>query len=149
MVVRTEYRTDQHVVSFCGQDEELADSVPGAVRTFGFSRDAPAAARHFAVGALHRWGIADLADDVALVVTELAANAIRHAQSGFRVILSIGRDAVRIAVRDARPLPSPGSGPVLPAEPLHGLGAVNAMTSRWGVQSLGSSGKTVWVELRR
>jgi hypothetical protein len=24
-----------------------------------------------------------------------------------------------------------------------------AMTSRWGVESLGSSGKTVWVELRR
>lgn len=149
-MVRTDYRNDQQVVPFCGHDEELAeDNVPGAVRTFGFSRDAPAAARHFAVGALHRWGIADLADDVALVVTELAANAIRHAQSGFRLILSIGRDAVRIAVRDARPLPSAGSGPVLPAEPLHGLGAVNAMTNHWGVESLGSSGKTVWVELRR
>jgi signal transduction histidine kinase len=150
MVVKTECRSGgQHAVQFYGHDEELAGSGPAAVRTFGFSRDAPAAARHFAVVALHRWGIADLADDVALVVTELAANAIRHAQSGFRVILSSGRDAVRIAVRDASPLPSSGSGPALPAEPLHGLGAVNAMTSHWGVESLGSSGKTVWVELHR
>ncbi len=149
-MVRTDCRSGgQHVVQFYGHDEEPADRAAGAVRTFGFSRDAPAAARHFAVGALHCWGIADLADDVALVVTELAANAIRHAQSGFRVILSSGRDAVRIAVRDARPLPASGTGPALPAEPLHGLGAVNAMTSHWGVESLGSSGKTVWVELPR
>ena len=128
----------------------------GAVRTFAFSGDAPAAARHFAVGALRRWGIADLVDDVALVVTELAANAVRHARSGFTVILSshpsrLSRPGVvRVSVRDASPLPPPGvsgSGSPLPVAPLHGLGAVNAMASHWGVESLGSSGKTVWVEL--
>jgi anti-sigma regulatory factor (Ser/Thr protein kinase) len=125
----------------------------GAVRTFAFSRDAPAAARHFAVGALRRWGIADLADDVALVVTELAANAVRHARSGFTVILSSRPsrpDVVRVSVRDASPLPPSGvsgCGSPLPVAPLHGLGAVNAMASHWGVESLGSSGKTVWVEL--
>jgi hypothetical protein len=118
------------------------------------------------VGALRRWGIAGLADDVALVVTELAANAVRHARSGFTVILSSrpdrpprpGRpsrasrsDVVRISVRDASPLPPSAasqSGSALPVAPLHGLGAVNAMASHWGVESLGSSGKTVWVELR-
>ena len=131
----------------------------GAVRTFAFSRDAPAAARHFAVAALRRWGIAGLADDVALVVTELAANAVRHARSGFTVILSRPSrpscpsrpDVVRVSVRDASPLPPSdvyGSGSPLPVTPLHGLGAVNAMASHWGVESLGSSGKTVWVELR-
>jgi anti-sigma regulatory factor (Ser/Thr protein kinase) len=127
----------------------------GAVRTFPLSRDAPAAARHFAVGALRRWGIAGLADDVALVVTELAANAVRHARSGFTVILSRPSrpsrpDVVRVSVRDASPLPPSdvsGSGSPLPVTPLHGLGAVNAMASHWGVQPLGSSGKTVWVEL--
>jgi hypothetical protein len=123
----------------------------GAVRTFDLSRDAPAAARHFAVRALQRWGIADLADDVALVVTELAANAVRHARSGFTVVLSSRpsrSDVVRVSVRDASPLPPSGAaGPVLPVTPLHGLGAVNAMASRWGVESLGSAGKTVWVEL--
>ena len=137
--------------------EGTGSGAQGAVRTFALSRDAPAAARHFAVGALRRWGIADLADDVALVVTELAANAVRHARSGFTVILSSRPsrpsrpDVVRVSVRDANPLPSvgvSGTGSALPVAPLHGLGAVNAMASHWGVESFGSSGKTVWVELR-
>ena len=38
---------------------------------------------------------------------------------------------------------------VLVPAPLHGLGAVDALASRWGVESLGHAGKTVWAELRR
>jgi MEDS: MEthanogen/methylotroph, DcmR Sensory domain len=119
-----------------------------ATRAFALSGDAPAAARHFAVDAVRRLGAADLADDTALVVTELAANAIVHAQTGFTVDLSAGPDVLRITVRDASPLP-PGSAADLPALPLHGLGAVDALASRWGVERLGHSGKLVWVELRR
>jgi hypothetical protein len=120
----------------------------GATRAFALSGDAPAAARHFAVDAVRRLGAADLADDTALVVTELAANAIVHAQTGFTVDLSAGPDVLRITVRDASPLP-PASAADLPALPLHGLGAVDALASRWGVERLGHSGKLVWVELRR
>jgi hypothetical protein len=118
------------------------------IRAFALSGDAPAAARHFAVDAVRRLGAADLADDTALVVTELAANAIVHAQTGFTVDLSAGPDVLRITVRDASPLP-PASAADLPALPLHGLGAVDALASRWGVERLGHSGKLVWVELRR
>jgi Histidine kinase-like ATPase domain len=117
-------------------------------RAFALSGDAPAAARHFAVDAVRRLGAADLADDTALVVTELAANAIVHAQTGFTVDLSAAPDVLRITVRDASPLP-PASAADLPALPLHGLGAVDALASRWGVERLGHSGKLVWVELRR
>ena len=93
---------------------------PGATtRAFALSGDAPAAARHFAVDAVRRLGAADLADDTALVVTELAANAIVHAQTGFAVDLSVGPDVLRITVRDASPLP-PASAADLPALPLHG-----------------------------
>jgi len=119
-----------------------------ATRVFALSGEAPAAARHFAVDAVRRLGAADLADDTALVVTELAANAIVHAQTGFTVDLSAGPDVLRITVRDASPLP-PASAADLPALPLHGLGAVDALASRWGVERLGHSGKLVWVELRR
>ncbi len=126
---------------------------PGTVRTFAFSRDAPAAARHFAVGTLRDWGAADIADDAALVVTELAANAVVHAHSEFTVVLSARGDLVRISVRDASPLPGaePGAdgGAALIPMPLHGLGAVDALASSWGVDSHGNAGKTVWVELRR
>ena len=125
-----------------------ADPRPGAIRAFALSGDAPAAARHFAVDAVRRLGAADLADDTALVVTELAANAIVHAQTGFTVDLSAGPDVLRIAVRDASPLP-PAAAAGLPAAPLHGLGAVDALASRWGVEPIGHSGKSVWVELRR
>ena len=125
-----------------------ASSRGTAIRTFALCRDAPAAARHFAVDAVRRLGAANLADDTALVVTELAANAIVHAQTGFTVDLSASRDVLRITVRDASPLP-PAAAADLPALPLHGLGAVDALASRWGVERLGHSGKLVWVELRR
>jgi hypothetical protein len=118
--------------------------VPGAARTFAFARDAPALARHFAVATLRGWGAGDVADDAALVVTELAANAILHAHTAFTVILSARADLLRISVRDASPL----HGELRPA-PLHGLGAVDAMASRWGVEALGNAGKTVWVDLHR
>jgi MEDS: MEthanogen/methylotroph, DcmR Sensory domain len=121
-------------------------AAPGATRTFAFSGDAPAAARHFAVDAVRRLGAADLADDAALVVTELAANAVVHAHTGFTVELAADADALRISVRDASPLPS---GAALVPAPLHGLGAVNALARRWGVEPLGHSGKSVWVELPR
>ena len=122
--------------------------VPGAARAFAFSRAAPASARHFAVATLREWGVADIADDAALVVTELAANAIVHAGSGFTVILSAHGNLLRISVRDASPLPAEGRSALMPI-PLHGLGAVDALASQWGVESLGKAGKTVWVDLHR
>jgi len=122
--------------------------VPGAVRTYPFSREAPAAARHFAVATLRGWGVADIADDAALVVTELAANAIVHAKSGFTIILSARGSFLRISVRDECPLPADGRAALMPI-PLHGLGAVDALAREWGVESLGKAGKTVWVDLRR
>lgn len=122
--------------------------MPGAIRTFGFSREAPATARHFAVATVREWGLADVADAAALVVTELAANAIVHAHSGFTVILSARGNLLRIAVRDGCPLPAEGQAALMPI-PLHGLGAVDALAIRWGVESLGKAGKTVWVDVRR
>jgi MEDS: MEthanogen/methylotroph, DcmR Sensory domain len=129
----------------CGLHGEIAGSSSGIIRTFAFSREAPAAARHFTVATLAAWGAADFADDAALVVTELAANAIVHAHSAFTVILSALDDLLRISVRDATPLRVD----TLRAVPLHGLGAVDAMASQWGVEPLGAAGKTVWVDLHR
>jgi hypothetical protein len=68
-----------------------------------------------------------------------------HGHSAFTVILSAHHDRLRISVHDAGPLAGAG----LPTAPLHGLGVVNALASRWGVESLGNAGKTVWVDLPR
>jgi len=129
----------------CRLHGEIVGSRSGTIRTFAFSREAPAAARHFTVVTLAAWGAADFADDAALVMTELAANAIVHARSAFTVILSALDDLLRISVRDATPL----GRNELRAVPLHGLWAVDAMASRWGVEPLGVAGKTVWVDLHR
>jgi hypothetical protein len=129
----------------CRLHLEIVGSRSGTTRTFAFSREAPTAARHFATATLNAWGAGDLADDAALVVTELAANAIVHAHSAFTVVMSVHDDLLRISVRDADPL----GGTRLRAAPLHGLGAVDALASRWGVESLGNAGKTVWVDLLR
>jgi hypothetical protein len=126
-----------------------APAAPAATRAFALSGDAPAAARHFAVDAVRRLGAADLSDDAALVVTELAANAVLHAHTGFTVDLAVGPDVLRISVRDAGSLPPGPAGLRLPAAPLHGLGAVDTLASRWGVDRVGQAGKSVWVELRR
>jgi MEDS: MEthanogen/methylotroph, DcmR Sensory domain len=144
-------RLHQAVVGSGPQAPSASAAAPGAfgtVRTFAFSREAPATARHFAVATLREWGLADITDDAALVVTELAANAIVHAKSGFTVILSARGPVLRIAVRDGGPLPAEGQAALMPI-PLHGLGAVDALAARWGVESLGKAGKTVWVDLRR
>jgi hypothetical protein len=135
--------------AFLAQPPGAAAEAPGAARAFALSRDAPAAARHFAVAALRRLGAGDLSDDAALVVTELAANAVRHAGSGFTLTLSCQPEVLRISVRDTRPLPAGPVAAALPPEPLHGLGAVDVLASRWGVEPLGHAGKSVWVELPR
>jgi hypothetical protein len=136
-------------------DIPTGHAVPGADgeefavrREFPASLDAPGQARRFVMAALEAGGTGRLVEDAALVVTELAANAVVHAGSDFVVTLTTGTDAVRISVRDAVPLAANGDGRALPATPLHGLGAVAALARRWGADPAGS-GKDVWAELSR
>jgi hypothetical protein len=113
-------------------------------REFAGSLGSIGQARRFVVAALESDGNGVTADDAALVVTELATNAIIHAKSAFTVTITTGQDIVRITVRDH----SAGNGQVFLAAPLHGLGAVAAMAVRWGVAPI-PSGKDVWADLRR
>jgi hypothetical protein len=119
---------------------------PQAVRGFLLAQGAPRAARHFVAGTLSQWGGpwggGTFAVDAAIIVTELAANAVVHARSDFTLTVSRRLGAVRVAVRDAVPLAAP-----LRGAPGHGLGLVDAVAARWGVQSLGARGKLVWAEL--
>jgi hypothetical protein len=131
----------------CLQHAGIVDDSPARAQTRAFPllADAPAEARHFAVDVVRGMGAAHLVGDVALVATELAANALMHARSAFTIALSCSDEVVRVSVRDESALP--GSG--LPAAPLHGLGAVAALARRWGVVPFGDTGKAVWAELPR
>jgi hypothetical protein len=120
-------------------------------RSFPLDRDAPRQARHFALDLLRNWRLeqrcgVNLACDVAIVVSELATNAVRHARSGFTVSLMLGPEAIQIRIEDARPVAGSHGDPPLPVSPDHGLGLVDAVSARWGVQPA-DGGKTVWAEL--
>ena len=115
-------------------------------RTFAGSREDTRAARGFVLGMLEPWRGEQLAADAALVVTELATNAVLHAGSAFSVSLTLSSGAIRICVGDTLPLGPTGGDKQLAATAGHGLGVVAAMASRWGIESV-PSGKAVWAEL--
>jgi anti-sigma regulatory factor (Ser/Thr protein kinase) len=117
-----------------------------AARTFGGTRQDAREARAFVLEMLGPWRDEQVAADAALVVTELAANAVLHAGSAFSVSLALRGDVIRISVGDTVPLGQPGGNHWLPAAPGHGLGLVAAMAARWGVETQ-ASGKAIWAEL--
>jgi anti-sigma regulatory factor (Ser/Thr protein kinase) len=114
-----------------------------ATRSFQAELDSVRAARHFTVGLLARGSDRRLADDAAIVVTELAANAVLHARSGFTLTVSRSAAAIRIAVRDGRPLASLKD---LDVKAGHGLSVVAQLARAWAVERL-PDGKVVWAEL--
>jgi anti-sigma regulatory factor (Ser/Thr protein kinase) len=84
-------------------------------------------------------------EDAVLIVSELAANAVLHAKTSFSLSVTAKGPRLRIAVTDFRPLASEQE---MVARMPHGLGVVNALAWRWGVDAL-PHGKVVWAELSR
>ena len=117
-----------------------------ATRTFPGTLEDTRAARGFVLGMLGPWRGEQLAADAALVVTELATNAVVHAGSAFSVSLALSGNVIRISVGDTIPLGQPGGDGWPHAEPGHGLGVVAAIAARWGFERL-DTGKAVWAEL--
>jgi anti-anti-sigma factor len=82
----------------------------------------------------------------AVLVAELATNAVLHAKSA----ILITADIVRAEVADEGPGTPVLVDPDLDSEMGRGLKMVDGLASRWGVQSrTGDESKTVWFELRR
>jgi anti-sigma regulatory factor (Ser/Thr protein kinase) len=115
-------------------------------------------ARHLALNQLHAWGIphgSDTSDAVAVIVAELAANAVTHGRvpgRDFELRLSLVTGSVRIEVTDTRSGPRPpGPGAVREASPLaesgRGLVLVDTLADRWEVMDREPLGKTVRAEV--
>jgi anti-sigma regulatory factor (Ser/Thr protein kinase) len=117
-------------------------------------------ARSFAGGSLIGWGMGDLAQDMALVVSELATNALRHGLVlDPRNLRESGAEPIRMSMIRRGSLVTcafadPGSAaPVLrhpsPLEPGGmGLHIVESMSLRWGWNPLLPQGKVVWAVLK-
>jgi anti-sigma regulatory factor (Ser/Thr protein kinase) len=128
------------------------DSTPrAATYTPGTGAGSARTARDFTFATLRRWGMAERGEDIAIVVSELLANALRHAVPG-----SVDpRPPIRLGLIQCGPcvmcaVADPGrAAPVLRvpgalAETGRGLHIIRALSDRWGYTAPGDAGKVVW-----
>ncbi|HEX7166826.1 MAG TPA: ATP-binding protein, partial [Acidimicrobiales bacterium] len=105
------------------------------------------AARRFVASFLASWGASHLADDAALVASELVTNTVLHAGTGARLVVRHAGGAVRIEVHDGstnRPAAAEqGSASAMTGR---GLRVVQELAARWGVDPT-EDGKSTWAEL--
>jgi hypothetical protein len=113
------------------------------------------AARDFTVTTLQRWGVAERCEDIAIVVSELLTNALRHALpapggtgtgTGWPIRLGLLQPGqfVVCAVAD------PSRAAPVPQQPEHfgetgrGLHVIAALSDRWGYTVPTDMGKVLW-----
>lgn len=131
-----------------------------AQRTPGTDPKSVGTARDFCLSTMRRWGVQDRGDDVAVVVSELLTNALRHGvpqapaqaragaepRSRWPVRLGLVQPGhfVLCAVADPSPrLPEPKEPDYL-AESGRGLHVISALSDRWGCTAPTEAGKVVW-----
>ena len=116
--------------------EMLADTVPASV----------ARIRRFAADAARTTAPAVDRDTVALLVSEVATNALVHGNGDVQVRVTSSEGVLLVEVSDESPrLPVPRAAAPL-EEGGRGLALVETLASRWGVRPEGP-GKVVWFEL--
>ncbi|NUK54629.1 ATP-binding protein [Streptomyces lunaelactis] len=132
---------------------ETATPIAEFTQRLSATRRGARLARHLAVHQLDGWGIpygSDYSDAAALIVAELAANAVTHARvpgRDFELRLTLCPKTLRIEVSDARADREPAPRPPTPdSETGRGLLLVDALASAWGTADR-VVGKTVWAEL--
>lgn len=119
--------------------------------------EAVAGARHFAARTLAGWGLAALADDLSVVVSELLGNAVRHGLPGTAAGEPAGAEGRPIWLGLLRQgatvlcaVCDPGTGvpavrePDVLAETGRGLRVVDSLSDSWGWTAPDRAGKAVW-----
>jgi anti-sigma regulatory factor (Ser/Thr protein kinase) len=131
---------------------------PGALRSFAqqlsATRRGARLARLLAEQQLLDWGMSRgtaAFDAAALVVAELAANAVLHGRVPgrdflLRLVLDEERGVVRVEVSDTHPARPARLTPYTDETTGRGLVLVDALAARWGVLDRLGPGKTVWAE---
>ena len=148
----------EHVEGYVLKDEEIdylvdllasvgARATRQSVLELPKALTSAALARRFVTATLTDWSLQPLIDPALLVASELAANAVTHADSAFRIQLSLTQRTLRIDVIDfgqGTPEPPP---PSTTHEPGRGLLLIDALTTAWGIEEGPGSGKLVWAEI--
>ncbi|MET7639357.1 ATP-binding protein [Streptomyces sp. NPDC005438] len=121
---------------------------PGYSETLPREPESAATARRLVRAACAAWHLDDLAEEGALVVSELVANAVQHARrESIRVVVErAAQDVVRVAVADLsreRPVEREADDD---EEGGRGLLLVAALAADWGTDER-HWGKVVWADL--
>ncbi|WP_326701117.1 ATP-binding protein [Streptomyces sp. NBC_01754] len=122
---------------------------PGYSETLPREPESAATARRLVCAASTAWGLESAAENGALVVSELVANAVQHARrESIRVVVErAAHDTVRVAVADlsrARPVEREVGDD---EEGGRGLRLVAALAADWGTDER-RWGKIVWADLK-
>jgi len=109
-------------------------------------------ARLHAVAVLHEWGLRDIADDAALVVSELMTNAadasaVLPDRPPITLRLLASDKSLIIEAWDHSPRDLEPREPDADAESGRGLTVVAALSDRWGWERTGHHRKVVWAEI--
>jgi len=107
-----------------------------------------AAARRWSGEVLERLGAPQLADTMALLVSELVSNVVLHARTACWLRIDQQDRSIRVEVDDGDDV-LPGE--IVVPDPLassgRGLVLVDALSAAHGVEALARGGKRVWFEL--
>lgn len=130
-----------------GAGDDGSDEVAAVELRLPSEISSPRVARRFVTEKLSEWGLDHLADDAALLTTELVTNAVVHAHSWAILRVGRSRSLVHIEVVDG------GAGALVMRQPDlesgggRGLGLVAALSSTWGTLR-DDRGKVVWFDLK-
>lgn len=121
---------------------------PREVLALGGGLSSAAQARAAVVACCDRLGLQEVRDDVALVVSEMVTNAVRHAAPPVALEIEVGEEDVVVAVFDGSPEQPVARAADVHAEGGRGMLLVNLLSDDHGVRAQ-PPGKTVWARLRR
>lgn len=122
-------------------------SVPTREITLVAEPTAPRVARHWVMQTIARAGVLGASNQVVELLTgEVVANAVVHGpdRGQIRVRLDLVGDVVQVSVSDECPQRPHVRHPQLTDPDGRGMVLVAALSSAWGVDRRGATGKTVW-----
>ncbi len=122
--------------------------MPSASRSFPPTPESVGRARRFAARTLASWGAQQLEDDVRVVASELATNALLHARTEFTLGLTLRGDRLRLTLTDGSAAqPRMRRFDSTESTTGRGLRMVAELAQAWGVEKDGV-GKAVWCDFR-
>lgn len=112
-------------------------------RHFEHAPESVTSARRFA-GQVLKSAPKEARDAVALMISELASNCVRHTDAGFELTIIQTTAEIRVEATDAG-----GGAPAMrvpdPTDPNgRGLQIIDMLSSSWGFERRSQRGKTVW-----